>query len=183
MTKQEIRQEMRIRRDGMSDLERERRDAEILNCLLGMEEIKNAAALFSFVSHGSEADTLGLISLFLQWEKTVAVPRVDGKDMDFYRITGLEQLRSGYRGIQEPVSSCLQRAENGVMLMPGLAFDMEKNRVGYGGGYYDRYLEKKVGERLFVLAVCYDFQVVDAIPADAYDRRPDAVVTDRRVIW
>ena len=68
------------------------------------------------------------------------------------------------------------------MLLPGLAFDLEGNRVGYGGGYYDRYLSRHDGAGLHTVAVAYDFQVVERLEAESFDKRPELIVTERRNI-
>lgn len=182
MTKKEAREAMRQRRGGMSDRERRDRDRGIRENLLALEEVRGAEAIFSFVSCGTEADTLSLISLFLQEGRLVAVPRVSGKDMAFYQIAGLKELKPGFQGILEPSGRNPVRGVGGVMLLPGLAFDHQRNRVGYGGGYYDRYLAKEAGAGLVTVAIAYDFQVAGELDVDEYDWRPDILVTDRRVI-
>ena len=103
--------------------------------------------------------------------------------MDFYRIVSLDDLEEGYKGIREP-GTCdgemLFHAgagqEKSLMLMPGSVFDRERNRIGYGGGYYDRYLERETG--FTVMAVCFDIQVQEKIPSDIHDRKPDMILTE-----
>lgn len=182
MTKQQVREEMKIRRRAISFQEREERNQKIRQNLLELEEVRNTEEIFPFVSYGTEVDTIELITLFLQQQKRVAVPKVSGKDMDFYKITALKQLQPGYQGILEPAVCELMRAEKGVMLLPGLAFDRKRNRIGYGGGFYDRYLAEKAGEKLITVAAAYDFQVVDNLPAESFDWKPDIIVTDCQVI-
>lgn len=182
MTKKEVREAMGQRRKEMSSQERQQRNRCIRENLLALEEIKSADSIFSFVSYGTEADTLSLLSLFLRQGRLVAVPKVFGKEMAFYRIADLEELKPGFRGIPEPPETCPVRGEAGAMLLPGLAFDRERNRVGYGGGYYDRYLAEEAGAGLVTVAIAFDFQVVERLDVDAYDWRPDILVTDRQVI-
>lgn len=166
----------------MPSREREERDRKIRQNLLELEEVRGAESVFSFVSYGTEVDTLELISLFLQQGKLVAVPKVIGEEMEFYQIAGLEQLSPGFQGIPEPPETCPVRGEEGVMLLPGLAFDGERNRVGYGGGFYDRYLAENGGAGMVTVALAYDFQVVECLSVDDYDWKPDILVTDGRVI-
>ncbi len=182
MKKREAREVMRQRRGEMSGRERRDRDRGIREHLLALEEVRAAEAVFSFVSCGTEADTLSLISLFLGEGRLVAVPRVSGKDMEFYQIADLKELKPGFQGILEPPGKDPVRGIGGVMLLPGLAFDHQRNRVGYGGGYYDRYLAKEAGAGLVTMAIAYDFQVVEELDVEGYDWRPDILVTDRRVI-
>lgn len=182
MTKKEAREAMGQRRKEMSSQERQERNRGIRENLLALEEVRGAKSIFSFVSYGTEADTLSLLPLFLQQGRLVAVPKVSGKEMAFYRIADLEELKPGFQGIPEPPETHPVCGEAGVMLLPGLAFDHQRNRVGYGGGYYDRYLAEKAGAGLVTVAIAYDFQVVQELAVDAYDWRPDILVTDRRVI-
>ncbi len=72
--------------------------------------------------------------------KTVWVPKVHGETMDFYEITSFDELKPGAYGISSPMPEYLHRQTTDLMIMPGVAFDTNRNRVGYGGGYYDRYL-------------------------------------------
>lgn len=183
MTKQEAREEMKKRRKAFTGAERAEADWKIRRNLLELEVVKTAENFFSFVSYGTEVDTRELISLLLQQKKRVAVPRVKGRDMDFYQISSLEQMKPGYQGILEPCTQKRVRGENGVMLLPGLAFDEKKHRVGYGGGFYDCYLAGKAGENLITVAVAYDFQLVEHIMTESFDWTPDILVTDKRIIY
>lgn len=180
MNKEAARKKIRALRSEISEQERKERDALIRERLYQLSSFQEADTFFSFVSHGTEVDTKQIISELLQKGKRVAVPKVIGREMRFSFISSLDELKEGCMGILEPVSDNFTEEREGVMLMPGLAFDREKNRVGYGGGYYDRYL---AGENSFVkVAVAYDFQIVDKIEAEESDIRPDRIVTDERVI-
>ena len=182
MTKQEARERMKRLRKELSNEEREKKNKAIRDCLLKFMEEQEKNWFFPFVSYGTEVDTLELIRIVLEEGKMqVAVPRVEGKDMDFYVIHSMEDLQPGYQGIPEPVTSESVLAADGIMLLPGLAFDREKNRVGYGGGFYDRYLEKCDSSQLVTVAAAYDFQIVDRIVAEEFDRRPQWIITDNEV--
>lgn len=180
--KEAVRDLMRQKRKKLSAENRKVKNDRIRERFLALEEIRSAERFFSFVSYGTEADTVQLIQCLLSAGKMVAVPRVSGREMDFYEIRHLEQLSPGYQGIPEPPAVGKVTAESGVMLLPGLAFDRQRNRVGYGGGYYDRYLAQKAGENLVTVALAYDFQVVDKISVEDFDWKPDILVTDRQVI-
>ena len=148
MTKEEARKQMsRMRRD-MTPQERSRQNESIRRQILADPVWKEVSWFYPFVSYGTEVDTTGLIREVLahpvQGRRiNVAVPRVNGKDMEFYQIRSMEELCPGYQGILEPALHCPPvEAKEGLMLLPGLAFDRKGHRVGYGGGYYDRYLAK-----------------------------------------
>ena len=93
----------------------------------------------------------------------------------------MDELEPGYMGIMEPVSDEHEVPDGGLMIMPGIAFDNERNRIGYGGGFYDRYLSEHMND-YYKTAICFDYQVVESIQADEFDIKPDKIITDRRVI-
>jgi 5-formyltetrahydrofolate cyclo-ligase len=113
--------------------------------------------------------------------------------MNFYKISSYDELQSGAYGILEPITNekyvpsqiCNDISGNktkDIIIIPGLVFDIKGNRIGYGGGYYDRYLLEH--KNLIKCAVCYDFQIVDEgiIPYGKYDVKVDAIVTDKRLV-
>ena len=109
----------------------------------------------------------------------------DGGVMDFYRIRSMQDLSESNFGIPEPkkISQNLYRgAEPALMIMPGIAFDIKRNRVGYKGGYYDRYLNEHGHFGLHTLAIAFDAQVVPSIPASGRDVKPSVIVTESRII-
>lgn len=185
MTKQEAREQMKQYRRQLSKEEREKKSRIICAKLMKMEAMRQQKCFFPFVSYGTEVDTIPIIEQVLQEGRMkVAVPRVKQEtvgEMDFFAISSLDELSRGYQGILEPVTQERIEASEGVMLLPGLAFDRQKNRAGYGGGYYDRYLERYRKETLVTVAVAYDFQIVDSLEADCHDIRPDWIVTEQRV--
>ena len=112
--------------------------------------------------------------------KKVFVPKVIGKNMIFVKIESFKELTQGYMGIREPVSSDEADIKEGFMCMPGMVFDNECNRIGYGGGFYDRYLSKD--NEFIKAALCYDFQILEEIPHEPHDLKPDYVISEKRVI-
>lgn len=182
MTKQKAREQMRRLRKELSHEEREEKNQLIFQHVMQMEAMKNQSYFFPFVSYGTEVDTIRIIEKVLQEKRMkVAIPRVKEKEMDFYQITSMEELSKGYQGILEPVTQKCVLAAEGVMLLPGLAFDKKKNRVGYGGGYYDRYLKRCQKENIITIALAFDFQIVDKIEAEDFDVRPRWIVTEKGI--
>ena len=107
--------------------------------------------------------------------KHVAVPKVQGEIMHFYEITALSDCVPGAFGILEPAGEEKDRiATPGFMLVPGLAFDKNGNRLGYGGGFYDKYLASH--EEIITAALGYDFQIVEKVPSESHDRRMDYLI-------
>lgn len=183
MTKQEARAWMKQKRAEMSETERARQNQAVRDRLFADAVWNEVEWFFPYVSYGTEVDTLEIIRRVLsgsvgEHPVRVAVPRVEGQEMEFYEIASMEELRPGYHGILEPAAGCLRvAAREGLMLLPGLAFDRQCRRVGYGGGYYDRYLERYGNERLFTCGVAYDFQVVDTLETEKFDICPGKLIT------
>lgn len=161
--------------------------------VMALEEYKNAECVFVYVDYNREVKTLTLIKDALKVGKKVAVPKVysvnvtdDGKAsryMKFHYISSLDDLEEGFRGIKEPKEELTiadMDSEKAIIVMPMVAFDEEKNRVGYGGGVYDKYLSthnciKKIG-------VAYEEQKVDKIDdLDSFDIKPDIIITQKSV--
>ena len=110
--------------------------------VLKLPQFLQADRIMAYADYNHEVMTRFIIEEAWKAGKEVAVPKVVGKDMIFYRLTDFSQLAPGYFGIPEPVGSEAVDWEDALMIMPGVAFDRENHRVGYGGGFYDRFLEK-----------------------------------------
>ncbi len=181
--KAEIRRKMKERRAMLPESQRQSQSKAICEQLLSSPFWKQAEWFYPFVSYGTEVDTIDLIAKVLQAQRedgkpcSVAVPKVVGKEMEFYQITSMEELAPGYHGILEPATSRKVIASQGIMLLPGLAFDREKNRIGYGGGYYDRYLQRYPSRRRITVGVAFDVQILPRIQAQEHDIRPDYILT------
>lgn len=136
--------------------------------------------LYIYADCQGEVGTGRIMEEAFQRGKNVWVPRVTGNTMHFYRIRGMEELRPGTYGILEPTGTEAADGEHGLMVMPGVAFDEERRRVGYGGGFYDRYLEYH--RNLRRMAIAFEFQIVDRVPCEEHDVCPEVLITERRVI-
>ena len=107
--------------------------------------------------------------------KRVAVPKVYGEEMKFIYLTDLSQVSAGYAGIPEPISDGpVADDETALVLMPGLVFDPQGHRIGYGGGFYDKFLSRE--PRHPTVALCYDFQMVDQLETERFDIPVDLVL-------
>lgn len=114
--------------------------------------------------------------------KTIAVPKVFGEIMKYYAITSYDDPEDGYFGIREPKHAELPEiiAGDGLMILPGVAFDEERHRIGYGGGFYDRYLEAH--PRMQKIAFAFEFQMFEEVPFEEFDRKPEKIITEKRII-
>lgn len=182
MSKKQIRAEVLHRRAQITEEERERAELLLTERVIGHQWFYRSEYLLLYASCGSEIGTRELINEGLRQQKKVYLPRVLQDGMEFYRIQSPEELKEGYRGILEPpISGDAYRyeeeiAEKSLMIMPGVAFDPYKNRIGYGKGYYDRYLAEKEVLQLRTIAVGFACQQVDEIPAELTDIKPYQVI-------
>jgi 5-formyltetrahydrofolate cyclo-ligase len=172
-------------RDSIPREEKESMDRCVLNSLLGWEIYRDARGIFCFVSFRSEIDTRGILLAALAEGKTVSVPRVDAgaKEMKAYVVRDLERdLQPGYCGIFEPIVSCEEARDDAIDLIiaPGIAFTPRGDRLGYGGGFYDRFF--KMHYTIKNCALTYDRLVVDALPVKEHDRAVDYLITERGVM-
>ena len=176
-----IRKRMKQLRADMTRTERFEKSMQIFEQLITVPEFKRADRIYTYVSMDNEIDTIMLIDYSLSLEKRVFVPRVSGKDMEFYEISDISELNPGYMGIYEPDINGKEPdySRTGFMCMPGLAFDRSYNRIGYGGGFYDRYLS--VENKLYKAARAYEAQLLESIPAQDGDVRPDMIVTEENI--
>ena len=176
-----IRKRMKQLRADMTRTERFEKSMQIFEQLITVPEFKRADRIYTYVSMDNEIDTIMLIDYSLSLEKRVFVPRVSGRDMEFYEISDISELSPGYMGIYEPDINGKEQdySRTGFMCMPGLAFDKSYNRIGYGGGFYDRYLS--VENKLYKAALAYETQLLESIPAQDGDVRPDMIVTEESI--
>ena len=182
-----LRRELLKKRDSIPSQVRKAKDAAINERLLSLDEIRNANVLFFFASFRSEVNTLDAIAQLLSDGKRLVLPKVDNERhiLLLCEVKGMEELAAGYMGIPEPSVLTEDRMVeiNGVdeVIIPGAGFDVEGNRVGYGGGYYDRLLSL-LTRHVPVVAPAYEEQIIDSIPSESHDIKVSMIVTDRRVI-
>lgn len=220
MNKRDIRKSILAVRDSISAADKTQYDANIREIVTGMEEYREAEVILAYVSYKSEVDTTQLIRQAFADGKTVFAPRVSGNEMEFWKISALEDLREGYRGIREPIQSitfpdwikerysiadkntvsdkaeeCVSEVCKVMMWMPGAVFDKERHRIGYGGGYYDRYWDRltentdgtvrtwnyAVQVSLVTTALTYSCQVLEQIPYEEHDWQPDLLITEQGI--
>ena len=178
-TKKQIRQEIFARRRAVSDEQILEDSRKIFETVRSLPEYRNASAVYAYMDCRHEVMTGEFIRSAWADGKTVAVPKVEGRDMEFFVIDDFSQLSEGYYGIQEPVSGEAARAEDALMILPGVAFDRKRRRIGYGGGFYDRYLS--VHRRHRTVAVAFEFQLMEEVPSEPTDILPEILVTERHV--
>lgn len=175
-TKKNLRQEILSRRRAMSEDEVGLLSGMICNRILSSDYYKKATDICLYMPIHNEVDVT-LLFPYVLMEKRIWLPRVKDKDMDFYLYKDEDSLVVGRYGIKEPSSNVKLEADNNTLIvMPGSVFSRNNKRIGYGGGYYDRYLEEHKG--VMTIAAAYDFQVLEDIPTEEFDKRPDIIITE-----
>ena len=180
LTKEEIREEIKRRRQLLTESERKKKSSQIVKKLKAFLP-PDVNTLMFYAPFKGEVDLLSLAEWCLCRGKRVVFPRVLGKEILPLEVFSLSELSPGYCSILEPpyeLSRMVSRID--VVFVPGIAFDLNCFRVGYGGGFYDRFLARWQIE--FKIGICFDFQVVERIPVDSHDIPVDLVVTEKREI-
>ncbi len=182
-TKQEIRHRMKAKREALSKKEIKERSSMIFSNLLSVPEFFRADVVHTYVSSkNNEVDTHQLIRWMLKEKKRVIVPIVDAqtKQMKHSEIYSLSELSFSKLGIYEPSLERLVKASNiGVVIVPALAVDRHGNRIGFGGGFYDRFLTDMKAPSI---ALAYDFQLISELPVESFDAKISYIVTDKQIL-
>lgn len=178
MDKKTIRKEILERRDQLTKEQILTGGKIALAQILKEDAWKKNEMVYLFASFGSEVSTKDLLSACFEQKKKVAFPKVLSKtEMEFYEVTDSNDLIPRYQGILEPCFECKRIMEPGLMIVPGVAFDKQNHRIGYGGGYYDRYLSTHGSDHYFKLGLVYSFQVLPLIETEPFDEIVDKVIS------
>ena len=175
MNKKELRKAIREKKRAMSAQEIEAKSRALTEAFLRSEAYHAAKTIYGYLPYNQEVRTVALLEQALQDGKRVAVPKCYGDEMRFIYMTDLSAVEKGYAGIPEPIADGpVADDETALVLMPGLAFDPAGHRIGYGGGFYDKFLAKEPKHP--TLALCYDFQVLPHLETEEFDIPVDAVI-------
>ena len=184
-SKKTIRKLIEDRRASLDEGDRRIRDENIFSRLIDHNLFKDAKSIFIYVSFDGEIDTHSIINYALKEGKIVCVPKIFTKaeGMHLMKIDSFSSLTPGYYGILEPPADSEEMSPEDIdlIIMPGVAFDENGGRVGYGGGFYDRLL---AGSNIqsTKIALAYRFQVFDKVPSDKWDERVDMIITEEGII-
>ena len=177
MDKVQLRKEIREKKRAMTQEEILAKSHCLCQKFLQCDAYVNAKTIYGYLPYNQEVLTWELLQKAIEDGKQVAVPKVYGEDMKFIFITDFSQINNGYCGIPEPIAdNPIANDETALVLMPGLAFDREGHRIGYGGGFYDRFLSQEPSHP--TVALCYDFQLLESLPTEEFDIPVDIVIWD-----
>ena len=170
MDKKELRRSIRERKRAMTEEEIVSRSEKLGVLFAQSEAYKNG-----YLPYNQEVRTVPMLEQALKDGKKVAVPKVYGDEMKFLYLDDLTKVSKGYAGIPEPIADGpVADDETALVLMPGLAFDPQGHRIGYGGGFYDKFLAAEPNHP--TLALCYEFQMLPKLDTEEHDIPVDTVL-------
>lgn len=179
MDKKQLRKDMIQKRLSLSDERFSSLNKKIQEKLETLDTFRKAKKIAIYVSYRHEADTRDLMEKHFQ-DKVLAVPRIENKEMNFYVIHSFDELKKGYFGVDEPVTDILMKpGDIDLIIVPLLLFDRKRNRVGYGAGFYDRYMKDL---KIPKIGIAYSFQEVADTQGHALDIPLDLIITDKEII-
>ncbi len=180
MNKSSLREHFRDIRNSIENATESSDD--IFSLLVSSDLYKNADTVLAYWSVGSEVSTRRIIDRALEDKKKVALPKCTDKNgnMVFYYISSLSDLSEGMYGIKEPLTDVIADDfdESAVCIVPGLSFDKCGYRLGYGKGYYDRFLSRFCG---ISIGLCYDSCLSEELPTDGFDMKVNYIITNKKI--
>jgi len=181
--KKSCRRESMLAREALSENERATKSAEIWRNFLAVPELETHHHLLLYAHHGSEVQTIGLVEECLRSGREVSLPVVlsVSPHLELRRVTDVNRLARGAFGIMVPPDTepAIAYEEIDIVVLPGLGFDREGWRVGYGGGFYDRLLSQS---HAMTVGFAFDCQILPSVPTECHDERLNMIVTENEVI-
>lgn len=179
--KKELRRKLKDIRASITFDEKKKAGDNLCDLLTQSELYLSSKYILCFASYGSEIPTWSFINKALSDGKEVYLPKVISSKLVFYRMHDMLDLVPGYKGVLEPdgATQCFipeNSCSEAMLIIPGLGFDEQNNRIGYGGGYYDRFLQENELLSDRNIAIGYKCQFVDSIPVAAHDIKPNSVL-------
>lgn len=175
MDKTELRRSIRARKRAMTEEEIVSRSEKLAELFSASDAYKTAKTIYGYLPYNQEVRTVPMLEQALKDGKRVAVPKCYGNEMKFIYMEDLSKVEKGYAGIPEPIADGpVADDTTALVLMPGLAFDPQGHRIGYGGGFYDKFLAAEPDHP--TLALCYEFQMLPELKTEAHDIPVDTVL-------
>jgi len=175
MDKKELRAMIRAKKREMTEQQIEYASQRLGRLFAESRLYKEAKTIYGYLPYNQEVRTVPMLEQALRDGKRVAVPKVYGDEMRFIYLDDMTQVEKGYAGIPEPIADePVADDPTALVLMPGLAFDPQGHRIGYGGGFYDRFLAEEPNHP--TIALCYDFQMLEHLDTEEFDIPVDCVL-------
>ena len=174
MDKAALRQQIRLQKRQMTEAEIIQKSRQLFRLFTATDAYKNAKSIYGYMSYNQEVRTLPILEQALRDGKRLAIPKCYGSEMRFIWMEDLSKTAPN-RGIPEPIADDpVADDSSALVLMPGMAFDPKGHRIGYGGGYYDKFLANEPNHP--TVALCYDFQVLAQLDTEEFDIPVDLVL-------
>lgn len=175
MDKAALRRAIREKKRAMTEEEIVSRSEKLGELLARSEAYQAAKTVYGYLPYNQEVRTVPMLEQALRDGKKVAVPKIYGDTMKFLYLDDLSKVEKNEMGIPEPIADePVAEDKTALVLMPGLAFTKQGDRMGYGGGFYDRFLAEEPDHP--TLALCYEFQIVESLPTEEFDIPVDTVL-------
>jgi 5-formyltetrahydrofolate cyclo-ligase len=175
MDKSALRKQIREKKRAMTEAEIRDASARLGELFAASEAYRQAKSIYGYLPYNQEVRTVPMLERALQDGKRVAVPKCYGDEMKFIFMDDLSKVEKGYANIPEPIADePVADDPTALVLMPGLAFDPQGHRCGYGGGFYDKFLSAEPNHP--TLALCYEFQMLPYLETEAHDIPVDYVL-------
>ncbi len=175
MDKKQLRREIREKKRAMTEAEIQEKSLRLGELFADSQLYRSAKTIYGYLPYNQEVRTVPMLEKAIADGKRVAVPKVYGDEMKFIYLDDLSAVKKRYAGIPEPVADTpVADDETALVLMPGLAFDRDGHRIGYGGGFYDKFLAQEPNHP--TLALCYDFQMLPELQTEEFDIPVDQVL-------
>lgn len=175
MDKKELRRQIREQKRAMTEEQIVAASERLAELFRACTQYQKANTIYGYLPYNQEVRTVPMLEQAMKDGKRVAVPKCYGEEMRFIYMDDLSKVEKGYAGIPEPVADePLAEDATALVLMPGLAFTKDGKRMGYGGGFYDKFLAAEPDHP--TVALCYDFQMVEDLPTEDYDIPVDCVL-------
>jgi len=180
--KKSIRREVLKKRDSIAPPDLLRNSETICSYIIAESKYVRATDVLLYSSYGSEVITTKLCDKALKDGKNVYFPKVEGDYISFYKVSSPSELNAGYMGILEPYgfNGKFSDGHNAIIVIPGSVFGRDGYRVGYGKGYYDRFLSRNLD--IYKIGVCFDLQLLDRVPRDEHDIQMDEIITEKCIL-
>ena len=175
MDKQALRKQIREQKRAMTTEQIDAASARLAELFFQSEQYRQAKTIYGYLPYNQEVRTVPMLEQAIRDGKRVAVPKVYGDEMRFIYIDDFTRVEKGYAGIPEPTNDePVANDPTALVLMPGLAFDPQGHRIGYGGGFYDKFLAAEPNHP--TLALCYSFQMLPKLETEEFDIPVDCVL-------
>lgn len=178
--KSAIRRLIKEKKSQMTIDQIEEQSKAIIRKVLALKEYKECSILYTYVAFNQEVRTKELIEIALNQGKKVAVPKVEGDKIIFYYLNHIQDLKNSNLDIPEPIFRDIaipNTKDKFLMIVPGLAFDIYGNRIGYGKAYYDSFFHEYENIPMYKVSFAYEFQLFEELPMESHDVKMDQIIT------